>query len=285
MATRRATITDRFTANQEQRTISGARNVAITSNRSRRTNNKEPQPRDVRRFAKPENLVLLKNKELRSLVFFMEKEDRSKREVVDFLEDTFDSFEELESLLEQYQQMLDEKTRGLIGKALLIWKYIKVTRLNFWIIAWAIPHYIFQLKFNLLQLTALGLMAVVDKAVGYITNDNGSYVLEAFNKVFNFFWQGIAYAASKIIGVNLPPDLNIEALAGFVLLIPWLTGILMLPIMLFLYEFTLTSSLHGKAAGAKMGWFCFAIFGYFVPILNLFPWFVPWMILVWRYPK
>lgn len=40
-----------------------------------------------------------------------------------------------------------------------------------------------------------------------------------------------------------------------------------------------------EGANMKMGAFLLAVIGYFLPILNLFPWALVWALVVLRYPN
>jgi hypothetical protein len=62
-------------------------------------------------------------------------------------------------------------------------------------------------------------------------------------------------------------------------------GLATLLTMSFMYIFSGISCLFGEGAAAKVSTFIFALFGYFMPFLNIFPWFALWALAVWRYPK
>ena len=65
----------------------------------------------------------------------------------------------------------------------------------------------------------------------------------------------------------------------------FLLGIFQLILVWFIYSFAGIKSLSGKAAGAKNALFLIAGVGMVIPILNLFPLILLWMLVVWRYPK
>ena len=62
-------------------------------------------------------------------------------------------------------------------------------------------------------------------------------------------------------------------------------GLVTLMICAFSYLLSNIKCLSGERATSKMITFLVAFVGYGLPIFNIFPWFIFWVIAVWRYPK
>ena len=87
--------------------------------------------------------------------------------------------------------------------------------------------------------------------------------------------------SSYLFGISFDP--MILFIVPFALI--FLLGIFQLILVWFIYSFAGIKSLSGRAAGAKNTLFLLAGIGYALPILNLFPLIILWMLVVWRYPK
>lgn len=103
-------------------------------------------------------------------------------------------------------------------------------------------------------------------------------------------WMGDRWGdVSEVIGTIVPkgvsnvfPD-HLYSITNAVLLS---SGILILITIYFIYKFVGLNPILGRqGAGLKIGCLMLAFIGYAFPLLNFFPWFVPWTIAVWIYPK
>ncbi len=156
-----------------------------------------------------------------------------------------------------------------------------VSRVNWFILTWAIPLWLFvQIPLALLALAGLGFAAGSEAA------------LEAlFGGIVGSFIETVAATASSavsyIFGTNI--DLNpLNAIRdlglGIVIVLhvcAYFVGIITLSIMAFMYVFSGINCFFGHWSAAKIGFFIFALAGYFFPIANLVPWFILWGIVVW----
>lgn len=108
---------------------------------------------------------------------------------------------------------------------------------------------------------------VADKAIS-----GASKLLSYVNDIIN-----------TVLGIDLTSV--IEGLFGLLYAVMMAYGVIVLFTIYLVYKVALLDPLSGEKAGLKIGLFLLAIVGYTVPILNLFPWFIPWTFVVGRYPK
>lgn len=105
-----------------------------------------------------------------------------------------------------------------------------------------------------------------------------------FSEVFNMFGGFINDISKKVLGFDFaqfdPANLFLATL--FMVM---LVGFSTMLIMGITYQLGLVNCLFGRGATIKITTFIFALFGYMVPLLNLFPWFIIWVWAVNRYPK
>lgn len=132
-----------------------------------------------------------------------------------------------------------------------------------------------QLPLALISLMMLGLTSAVQAAAdaGGITSA--------------LFW--LANTASSTLGALFGFDSSIMGMSeNFFLatyLIVFALGMCMVFAAYLQYTLSLLHPLSGEMGGLKMGVFIFVIFGYSVPLLNIFPWILLWMAVVWKYPR
>lgn len=158
------------------------------------------------------------------------------------------------------------------------YNYSRVTLVNVSILGWGMTLWFVQFWLALLSTALFGVLAAYDA----FTETNVGWF---FNGILLAGITTIATAVDFVFGTSVSDYLNIQDLASGVLVLPWFVGVTTLLIMGIQYELARMNSLTGEGAHLKMGAFIFALFGYFVPILNLFPWFIFWLLAVWRYPK
>lgn len=162
-------------------------------------------------------------------------------------------------------------------------KYSSVTRINLTTLSVATPiWFTLQLPLALAAMFALGLAGVTDAVAQEIT---GSPVLSFLSSAFDTVTNGI----ESVTGVNLNvfelwADFAQVVFGGLTLLV-FMIGIATLFCMAIMYTLSGIRCFNGEHTGLKTSLFIFAILGYLMPILNLFPWFMLWGIIIWRYPK
>ena len=95
----------------------------------------------------------------------------------------------------------------------------------------------------------------------------------AINKVADFFF-GINLEALNPINFFFITYVILLAIALLQTLAMYLT-----------YKIEFIDPLGGEQAGKKYGCFLLMFIGYAVPVINIFPWFLPWTLVVWKNPK
>ena len=170
--------------------------------------------------------------------------------------------------------------------------YIKVTRLNISIISWAGWAWInLQLPMALLSIVLMGaIYAVVDAIPAMVRNVVGEGTFKVLDAVFTTLASAVAAVAQRLLGIDLASigDNAGDILAGGFIAVHFVIlaiGLLTLMSCYFLYTIKFIRCLSGKGSTGKMLAFLVAIIGYSLPFFNIFPWFIFWVIAVWRYPK
>jgi hypothetical protein len=153
---------------------------------------------------------------------------------------------------------------------------------NIGIWSWATFSWLFfQLPMAILSLLFLGAAAALDM-ITIVEEDDG--LLVSIGKRFVGAFADIAEATLELIGVNATL-LHPANFFGLTYLIIICFGIFMLLTIFIIYKLSLLKPLSGQGAGIKKGGFILALIGYSIPILNLFPWFIPWTFAVLYKPK
>ena len=204
-----------------------------------------------------------------------------------------DSLEGLEDLLEE----MDGSTEGLedllggiddsparksaFRKLRRILKKIQVTRVNISILYWATPLYLtVQLPFAIMGIIAFTLAGTFSNL--FTVKDGSSW----YEKLFAEIGEKLFETLNRILG---GAGLDLAQMSGNILMlfmgVVFATGLISLMAAFLIYTLNFISALSGEHAGLKMGLFLLAIIGYFIPLVNLFPWILLWMIAVWKYPK
>ena len=180
------------------------------------------------------------------------------------------------------------KVRGLIGKALLALAYIKVTRLNISIISWAGWAWInLQLPIAILSIALFGVIYSIENLASGIKNEFFRGVVELTGDALAFVAGKVGEATEALFGFDIMKA-GINAITGGFLAMHFVIlaiGLLTLMSCYFLYTIKFIRCLSGKGSTGKMVAFLVAIVGYSLPLFNIFPWFIFWVIAVWRYPK
>jgi hypothetical protein len=176
--------------------------------------------------------------------------------------------------------------------ALLLARRAKTTAVNSGILSWSMMLWFFvQLPFAVFSVIMLGLMGVMDQiaktfaAENEVSGDIGSWLYYKATEVAGWIAEKALAGIKFVTGI----DLNIASMAdGLFLLfltIAFTCGFVTLIIASLIYITTNHRPMSGEGSGLKIGLFILAIVGYMVPVLNLFPWHLPWLAAVWKYPK
>lgn len=163
---------------------------------------------------------------------------------------------------------------------------LRATSANIGIWSWGGFSYLFfQLPIAILSLVFLGLAMVIDTLFKNLepTANEAGLIETVLNKIV-IFTMTIAEKISSLLGF----DITIVNPANFfavTYLLVLAYGLIVLLTIYFIYKISFLRPLSGKGGGRKLGLFLLALVGYSVPVLNLWPWFLPWTIAVWWDPK
>ena len=115
-------------------------------------------------------------------------------------------------------------------------------------------------------------------------SQTGQYIVQAIEAIFST----VLEALNGILKYALGFDLNDLNPANFfmithvlVMFIGWGT----LLAIGIIYTMSAQKAFSGKGASGKNGMFLLALIGYSIPILNLFPWFFLWTLMVLKNPR
>lgn len=165
--------------------------------------------------------------------------------------------------------------------------HIKATRVTVMISSWAMPLWFgLQLPLALISTVFFGVTANAIGAIDYVKN-------LAIFAPHRAVYAGVNWVSQTVFGMNLDgyldPSVVAEQLAGgFLQMLSFAVffiGLGTLFAMMLLYILSGIKCFFGDGATLKICTFIFAVFGYFMPFFNIFPWFIFWALAVWRYPK
>lgn len=153
---------------------------------------------------------------------------------------------------------------------------------TFWsIIAWGTPVYVFQFVCALFLILALGLGGKISSFL-----EDAGWVGNILSNIAGAIFDGLSGLLESLGLGSLPdPTETIPAMLGIFMLLPFILGLGTLIAMSVQYVVTLHNPFTGRRASLKMTAFILALIGYFLPILNLFPWALAWALIVLRYPN
>jgi hypothetical protein len=153
----------------------------------------------------------------------------------------------------------------------------------FWVWMW------FQVPFVILSILFMAVTEAIYKIYTSATviNDEDGFFVKLGKEVFS----GISSVAEAVVSYVLKYfgiDIKLFDPANFfilthilVMLIGWGT----LLAIGIIYTISAQKSFSGKGAGGKNAMFLLALIGYSIPILNLFPWFFLWTLMVLKNPR
>lgn len=177
------------------------------------------------------------------------------------------------------------KVRKKLGKKAPLAK-MRVKFINRMILAWGLPLWAtFQIPFAIFNIVFFGLMAAVSAVM--TTNSDDSTLTVLAKTVAVGFLSALAWVADKIKDFTGwdPGALNPGNFWALTEMVMFGYTIIIIFLMYIQYKVALLNPLSGKGEAGKYGALIFMIFGYLIPILNLFPWFLIWLFAVGRNPK
>lgn len=149
----------------------------------------------------------------------------------------------------------------------------KSTRIAWQQLSWNIPYWLtIQLPLAMICVMAFGLTGVVEAATS-------TWVGRIVGSVIGGVASVLEYAGINVSSFN-PTNLFLIllfALAGLSLLVFLITTLV--------YMIYQLNPLSGKGLAFKYAAVIIVIIGYSMPLLNLFPWILLYIFVVWRYPR
>ena len=183
--------------------------------------------------------------------------------------------EQSESVKNQITSSLRKKlfSKRTVKKAI---KYARSTTVSGSIVAWGMTLWTIQVMFALMSIVFLGVLGIGDAAVSssWITSAMG-WAVERAVEGGTWLISGTAISVSDI------------GAGAFILcyMIAFAIGFVTLCAASIQYMMSLIQPLSGENSGTKYVTFLLALIGYATPLLNLFPWFLVFVAVVWKYPK
>lgn len=176
--------------------------------------------------------------------------------------------------------------RSLAGQA---FAKTKATGANIWLLSWCVWLWMwFLLPISILSVLFLGLAGAVEELESSWTNEDGNWVQNLASRiafqVINTAESAVRVLVEYFFGIDIS-IFNPTNLFMFTNALGLFLGWTILLLCYFSYKFAFLNPLSGERANLKIGTFLVAFIGATIPIVNMFPWFVFWMIAVWFYPK
>jgi hypothetical protein len=169
-----------------------------------------------------------------------------------------------------------KKAKAGPSTAMKLFARTKASAVNMSILLWGSTLWLaVQIPFGLISLVMFGLTGVAQAAA--TSSGFASVALWVADRVLS--------AAGFLFGFDASVVSMSEgfALATYILVLA--VGLLSIFTAYLQYTMAFLRPLSGEEANLKIGVLLFVIFGYSVPLLNLFPWILLWMAVVWKYPK
>jgi hypothetical protein len=173
----------------------------------------------------------------------------------------------------------------------------RATMVNLNILAWSLGLWIiFQLPTAIFSLSFFMAAGMIDTIGSWINptydgkTENTTWAQDMIGETFNFvgnILKDTNTLLTELIGLDVGALLDpMNWYLGFYALLVGY-GLLLLLSMYAQYKLAFLNPLSGAAAGLKVGFFCLAFVGYLIPtpITALLPWFLPWLFVVWFFPK
>jgi hypothetical protein len=152
----------------------------------------------------------------------------------------------------------------------------RVSAVNTSIFAWGSYLWLVQLLFAVISLSMLGIMGVTSAIIKESGVIGGTAVWLA---------EKLAEGVRFVSGI----DVNLAAIAEGMFIAPYVLviaiGIITILAAYLQYALSFIKPLSGEMGGLKLGTLLLALIGYSVPLLNIFPWALIWMAVVWKYPR
>lgn len=172
-------------------------------------------------------------------------------------------------------------TKGLAGRT-------RLSSITWRVVGLGMSLWLLQLFLAIINILAFGLAGAID-AIGALaipdpTDGTTITILkETFKAVGSVFAVATRFL-SKLAGFDLSA-INPTNIWVMTEILVFIFGMFMLLTVYLTYKLNHFEPLSGQNSGLKISMVLLAMVGYFMPILNLAPWFIPWVIVIWFRPK
>lgn len=177
--------------------------------------------------------------------------------------------------LARLKQQFNKKQLLLRGTKKLL-RRTRVTAVSISIVAWGMTLWFVQVSFALISNIYMGVLGAGDAIV------SGNVITSAAGWLVN---QAVEGGTWLITGTSI----SLSDMSAGIFVALWMVSFALGLVTLFgaslQFMMSLIYSLSGDRTSMKYIVFMMAIFGYAVPLLNLFPWFLIYVAVVWKYPK
>ncbi|MBP9843126.1 MAG: hypothetical protein KBC62_03925 [Candidatus Pacebacteria bacterium] len=159
---------------------------------------------------------------------------------------------------------------------------VSVTNITWGIGLWAA----IQLPLAIMSLIFFGATYIVKDVIpAQIKSITGETLYNVGESIASTFTNTAGWLLEKIFGFNLIELLKPENYFVLTHMLVFVIGFATLILMGIIYQISLINCVFGKHSALKITTLVFASFAYMVPLLNLIPWFIFWVLVVWRYPE
>lgn len=197
-------------------------------------------------------------------------------------EKTVEETKHHQSKLSEAKRLASKTARGArkkfsaIRKPKKLFVRARATTVSWTIVTWGMWLWVAQLIFAFLSIVFLGLIGAGEAAA------NSSLITRIFGWAVERAIEGTTWFISGTsIGVG---DMGAAAFIGCYM-IAFAIGLITLIAANTQYMLTFMHPMSGQENGKKYMAFLIALIGYSTPLLNIFPWFLIFVAVVWKYPK
>lgn len=113
----------------------------------------------------------------------------------------------------------------------------------------------------------------------------GGFIIYGLGKGFKFLADAVNFAAKEVLGFDLGALFDPMNVVILCILAIWPFAILQYLLLMLIYSLGGINPMFGKGGGIKTSAFILGLVGYALPIFNLVPWIMIWMIAVAKYPE
>lgn len=166
-------------------------------------------------------------------------------------------------------------------------KLARATTISVSNLSWGIGLWLsIQLPLAIMAAVLLGATYVIKDVIpGMIKDVTGELIYNGLSYIYSSLSDGIGWLTNKLFGVDLTALADPSGYFVLTNFLVFIIGFATLMLMGIIYQVSLINCVFGKHTTLKISTLIFATFAYMVPLLNIIPWFIFWVLVVWRYPE